>query len=171
MTPSFAAIVYEQGFAIDSLMAQVVERLKAGSLRLGGVVQQNSGDCDGVCDEMALVDVASGTLYPISQARGTGGTGCRLDAAGLAEAGGAVARALSAGVDLVLVNRFGKQEALGHGLRAEIAAGCLSGRPLLTAVRRDHLVDWEAFAGEDWQRLPPDVEPVARWALAATGRA
>ena len=40
-------------------------------------------------------------------------------------------------VDLVIVNRFGKQEASGEGLRQEIAGALLAGLPLLIAVRRD----------------------------------
>lgn len=67
-----------------------------------------------------------------------------------------MSEALSGSVDLVIVNKFGKQEVLGQGLRAEIAAGVLAGLPLLTAVRDDMLAAWSDFAGEDWQRLPPN---------------
>jgi nucleoside-triphosphatase THEP1 len=167
MTAHLAAIVYSAGFAIDELMAKIAEELRAQGLRLGGVVQRNQGDCADDCASMTLEDLATGRLYPISEDRGAGASGCRLDAAGLAAAGGAVASALDAPVDLLIINKFGKQEALGQGLRAEIAAGILAGLPLLTAVRDDVLPAFAAFAGEDWQRLAPAREAALGWALAS----
>ncbi|WP_186420424.1 DUF2478 domain-containing protein [Bosea sp. CS1GBMeth4] len=167
MTAPLAAIVYSAGFAIDELMAEVADALRRAGVRLGGVVQHNSGDCASGCASMALEDLASGRRFPISEDRGAGSTGCRLDAAGLAAAGAAVSDALSGPVDLVIVNKFGKQEVLGQGLRAEIAAGVLAGLPLLTAVRDDMLAAWSDFAGEDWQRLPSEPAAVTDWATAA----
>lgn len=166
MTAPLAAIVYSSGFPIDELMVEIAGRLKQAAVRLGGVVQHNQGDCASGCAAMALEDLASGKRFPISEDRGAGATGCRLDATGLAAAGGAVASALSGPVDLLIINKFGKQEALGQGLRAEIAAGFLSGLPLLTAVRDDMLAAWNDFVGEDWQALPPEHGAVEDWALA-----
>lgn len=167
MTAPLAAIVYSTGFPIDELMAEVADALRRAGVRLGGVVQHNNGDCMSGCASMALEDLASGRRFPISEDRGAGAAGCRLDAAGLAAAGAAVSEALSGSVDLVIVNKFGKQEVLGQGLRAEIAAGVLAGLPLLTAVRDDMLAAWSDFAGEDWQRLPPEPDAVTDWAMAA----
>jgi len=166
MTAPLAAIVYASGFPIDELMAEVADALRREAVRLGGVVQHNQGDCLSGCASMALEDLASGRRFAISEDRGAGATGCRLDAAGLAAAGAAVSGALSGPVDLVIVNKFGKQEVLGQGLRAEIAAGVVAGLPLLTAVRDDMLPAWSAFAGEDWHRLPPDAAAVTDWAMA-----
>ncbi|CAN7577900.1 DUF2478 domain-containing protein [Bosea sp. LjRoot237] len=167
MTAPLAAIVYSTGFPIDELMAEVADTLKREAVRLGGVVQHNNGDCMSGCASMALEDLSSGQLFPISEDRGGGSAGCRLDAAGLAAAGAAVTDALSGAVDLVIVNKFGKQEVLGQGLRAEIAAGVVAGLPLLIAVRDDMLAAWSDFAGEDWQRLPPESAAVTDWAMAA----
>lgn len=167
MTAPLAAIVYSSGFPIDKLMAEVAGGLKREAVRLGGVVQRNIGDCTSGCAAMALEDLSSGRLFPISENRGAGSAGCRLDAAGLAAAGAAVSGALSGAVDLVIVNKFGKQEVLGQGLRAEIAAGVVAGLPLLTAVREDMLDAWTEFAGEDWQCLPPEAAAVTDWAMAA----
>ncbi|WP_332684468.1 DUF2478 domain-containing protein [Bosea sp. (in: a-proteobacteria)] len=171
MTAPLAAIVYASGFPIDELMAEVAARLRQEAVRLGGVVQHNQDDCLRGCASMALEDLASGRRFAISEDRGAGATGCRLDAAGLAAAGGAVASALEGQVDLLIINKFGKQEALGQGLRAEIAAGFLSGLPLLTAVREDMLAAWGEFVGEAWQRLPPERDAVADWALASLRQA
>ena len=163
-----AAIPYAGGFLIDDLMQDVAARLKRRGLRLGGVVQHNDAACDDRCLAMSLEDLASGRRFPISQDLGAGASGCHLDAAGLAAAAVAFSDALAGRADLVIVNRFGKQEAVGEGLREEIAAVLLAGLPLLIAVRRDFLSAWRDFAGDDWLELPVDEEAVERWVQAVT---
>jgi nucleoside-triphosphatase THEP1 len=161
-----AAIPYDRGFPIDRFMAGLAQRLRGRGLRLAGVVQYNEGDCDGACEAMALEDLASGARFAISETRGAGASGCRLDSGGLAAAGGALAEALAGGVDLVIVNKFGRQELLGQGLRQEIVAALLAGLPLLIAVRRDVLPAFRDFAGDDWVELPVEPEAVETWAAA-----
>jgi nucleoside-triphosphatase THEP1 len=161
-----AAIPYDRGFPIDRFMADLARRLRGRGLRLAGVVQHNGGDCDGACEAMSLEDLASGARFAISETRGAGASGCRLDATGLAAAGGALAEALAGGVDLVIVNKFGRQELLGRGLRQEIVAALLAGLPLLIAVRRDVLPAWRDFAGDDWVELPAEADAVETWATA-----
>ncbi|MDP3407060.1 DUF2478 domain-containing protein [Bosea sp. (in: a-proteobacteria)] len=161
-----AAIPYASGFQIDQFMADLALRLKGRGLRLGGVVQHNDGSCDQGCLSMALEDLASGTRFPISENRGAASTGCRLDARGLAAAGGALTAALADGTDLVIVNKFGRQEVLGQGLRQEIAAALLADVPLLIAVRQDFLPAWREFAGDDWISLAAQPEIIEAWALS-----
>ncbi|MFA6966739.1 DUF2478 domain-containing protein [Bosea sp. (in: a-proteobacteria)] len=161
-----AAIPYTSGFQIDGFMAALATRLKARGLRLGGVVQHNDGACEQGCLSMALEDLASGHRFPISENRGAASSGCRLDASGLAAAGGALTAALADGADLVIVNKFGRQEMLGQGLRQEIAAALMAGVPLLIAVRHDFLAAWRDFAGDDWTELPGEPERIEAWALS-----
>lgn len=161
-----AAIPYTFGFQIDGFMAALATRLKARGLRLGGVVQHNDGACEQGCLSMALEDLASGHRFPISENRGAASSGCRLDASGLAAAGGALTAALASGADLVIVNKFGRQEMLGQGLRQEIAAALMAGVPLLIAVRLDFLAAWRDFAGDDWTELPSEPERIEAWALS-----
>lgn len=161
-----AAIPYASGFQIDGFMAALATRLKARGLRLGGVVQHNDGACEQGCLSMALEDLASGHRFPISENRGAASSGCRLDASGLAAAGGALTAALASGADLVIVNKFGRQEMLGQGLRQEIAAALMAGVPLLIAVRQDFLSAWRDFAGDDWTELPGEPERIEAWALS-----
>lgn len=156
-------IVYHPGFPIDGFLSGLVPDLRRAGLRLGGLVQHNAADRPDACDLMALEDVATGTVYPISEARGAGAAGCRLDAAGLAAAAPSLLG--GADVDLVLVNKFGKQEAFGRGLRDEIAAVVVSGVPLLIAVRVDLMSAWVEFAGEDWTRMEPEPTAIRSWAM------
>lgn len=159
-----AAIPYASGFAIDDFMQDVAAHLKRAGLRLGGVVQHNDAECDDRCMAMSLEDLVSGRRFPISQDLGAGAAGCHLDAAGLVAASAAFAGALAARADLVIVNKFGKQEALGEGLRDEIAGAVMAGLPVLIAVRSDFLPAWRDFAGNDWAELAADMAAVERWA-------
>lgn len=163
---TLAAIPYPRGFPIDAFMASLAGGLKRRGLRLGGVVQHNQGACGTGCAAMVLEDLATGTRFPISAPRGAEASGCILDASGLAAAGGAVLAALEGRIELLLVNKFGRQEMLGRGLRQEIAAALAAGVPVLLAVRTDFLDAWRAFAGEDWVELPPDAAAVEGWAAA-----
>lgn len=163
-----AAIPYASDFGIDAFMQGVVARLRRRGLRLGGVVQHNDAACADRCMAMSLEDLASGRRFPISQDLGPSAEGCRLDAAGLAAAATAFSGALAAAADLVVVNKFGKQEALGEGLRDEIAGMAMAGLPVLLAVRHDFLPAWRAFAGDDWIALAADADSVERWVLDVT---
>lgn len=163
-----AAIPYPSDFGIDTFMQGVVARLRFRGLRLGGVIQHNDAECADRCMAMSLEDLASGARFPISQDLGPSAEGCRLDAAGLAAAAAAFSGALAERADLVIVNKFGKQEALGEGLRDEIGKAVLAGLPVLLAVRHDFLPAWRSFAGDDWVELSADAESVERWAVDVT---
>ena len=154
-----AAIPYASGFPIDAFMQGVAARMKRRGLRLGGVVQHNDAACADRCMAMSLEDL------------GAAAAGCHLDAAGLAAAAAVFAAALAERVDLVMVNKFGKQEALGEGLRQEIANAVTAGFPVLIAVRRDFLPAWRDFAGDDWIELAAEAAAVERWVADATRRA
>ncbi|WP_181832730.1 DUF2478 domain-containing protein [Bosea caraganae] len=164
-----AAIVYPSGFPIDDFMAGLASAMKRRGLRLAGVIQRNSEDCGEGCLSMSLEELASGRHFPISEDRGASSEGCRLDASGLAAAGGAIAEALAGELDLVIVNKFGRQEMLGQGLRQEIAAAAMAGLPVLTAVREDFVPAWREFAGDDWVLLSPDEAAIEGWAAARLG--
>ena len=162
-----AAVVHEtRSTAIDRLMLETARRLRARGVKLGGLVQHNVEKQGADCSRMLLEDLASGHQVPISLERG-GGSGCRLDAAGLAEAAALGARGIAGGADFVIISKFGAQEAAGKGLREEIAQAVLRAAPLLTSVSIRLLPAFVNFIGESWTRLPPDLVAVEAWALAA----
>lgn len=170
-TPTIAAVIYEADGAIDDRLRAAVADCRRRGLRVGGIIQHNAGDCAGAGFNMEIEDLASGGRVSIVDPSITNPNDCRLDAAGLARAAAYLDPARQAGVDLVVVNRFGRQEALGRGLRAEIAALAAEGVPVLVAVRADFLADFEAFAGPDWRRIEAEAGPICGWIAAlARGR-
>jgi hypothetical protein len=161
-----AAVIYRPADDVDGLLATFASDLICEGHRIGGVVQRNAR---GVCGPRALMEMidlmGGGNAIRICQPLGSGANACKLDPAGLAEAATAVSRAIAARVELVVVNKFSKQEAAGGGLRAEIAAVIAAGLPLLTAVPEKCYDAWTKFTGafgttlvcerriaEDWWR-------------------
>ena len=157
---------------LDRLLAGVADRLAAGGLRLAGTVQQNSGpegDCR--CD-MDLRLLHDGAVIRISQALGPEARGCRLDTGALEEAAFAVSRALEGGPDLLIANKFGKQEGLGRGLRTVVAAAIEAGVPVLLAVAEETLPDFLAFAEDMAEQVNPEsAEAWARDAVRSAAHA
>jgi hypothetical protein len=122
-----AAIIYRPADDVDGLLANFASDLICEGNRVGGVVQKNTRGACGPRELMEMIDLMSGAAIRICQSLGSGAGACKLDPAGLAEAATAVSRAVAANVDLVIVNKFSKQEAAGGGLRAEIADAVTAG--------------------------------------------
>ncbi|OPY98453.1 hypothetical protein A5906_33100 [Bradyrhizobium sacchari] len=142
-----AAILYRSQDDVDTLLADFAETLARSGERIGGVVQRNIKDGAGCQVGMQAIDLMTGREISICQPLGSGATACKLDAAGLAEAAVAVTRAIAADVDLVVTNKFSKQEAAGEGLRSELADAIAAGIPVLTAVPEKCLDAWNTFTG------------------------
>ena len=163
-----AAVVHHaRSASIDLLMRQVVGSLRASGRSLAGLVQHNVEKVDADCAEMLLEDLASNQLISISMRRPRGSRGCRLDAAGLAQAAAIAAAGIERGADMVVISKFGAQEASGKGLRDEIALAVGSGIPLLTSVGERLLPAWRDFIGEAWTALPPDPSKMLGWSQMA----
>ncbi len=145
--------------AADRLLAATADTLQAQGWRLAGAIQDNidygeGRDCD--MDLRILGD--DGPTIRISQSLGPSATACRLDSGALALAVGRAETALAQGADLVIVNKFGKQECFGRGFRDFIAEALAQGIPVLLSVPSEQLPGFQEFAGDL-------AEPVARDAI------
>ena len=143
-----AAILYRPEDDIDTLLANFARDLLLAGEHIGGVVQQNVKDNSGKLVGMQLVDLMTDRSIGIFQPLGSGSSTCKLDTSGLAEATRAVTNAIAADVDLIIVNKFSKQEASGRGLRSELAEAVIAGRPVLTSVSEKCLDAWKEFTGD-----------------------
>ncbi|WP_420969427.1 DUF2478 domain-containing protein [Bradyrhizobium sp. B120] len=157
-----AAIFYQPNDDVDRLLADFAQDLARRGVRVGGIVQRHFKGANGT-HAMCAVDVATGQEISISKPLDSGTMSCTLDTNGLAEAAIVVSQALHDKVDLLVISKFGKQEAAGRGLRAEFIDAITSGVPLLTAVPRKCLVDWRAFTGDVGTLLVCDRQVVEEW--------
>jgi Protein of unknown function (DUF2478) len=79
----------------------------------------------------------------VKQAKGQ--TSCHLDAANVASACKALLDQIPIS-DLVVLNKFGKLEAIGQGLAAAFELAIGEGKPVLTTASHRHCDAWRAFA-------------------------
>ena len=158
-----AAVVYEAGFPIDEFLGRVAGQLRAEHVRLGGALQENAPGGDSRCAAMNLVDIATRKRFQISQDLGSQAEGCRLDAQGIAEFVVLFDRASQDNVELLILNRFGKAETEGGGLRPAFARAMEAGIPVLTAVRASYAEAWAQFHGHLASDLPTDIDAVLAW--------
>ena len=158
-----AAILYRPEDDVDTLLADFAGSLLRNGERLGGVVQRNLKDETGRSSGMHVIDLSTGRQISICQPLGSGATACKLDPAGLAEASLAVSRAIAEDAALIIVNKFSKQEATGHGLRSELAEAIMAGGPVLTAVPEKCIDAWKEFTGDRGTTLLCARHVVEEW--------
>lgn len=160
---SILAVVYADGFAADRLLAAFGYRLRDNGLAVAGLVQRNLFVRDRIKCDMEVEELASGAVLQLSEDRGPGARGCRLDRGALSEAAALLMRALDRKLDVLVLNKFGKVEAEGRGLRDAIAAAAALGVPMLVGVPFRNLDQWRAFAGDLAEECSSDRAPIERW--------
>jgi nucleoside-triphosphatase THEP1 len=163
-------VVYDDGLFADALIAQCAADLVASGYRLGGVVQSNAHPRGRRRCDMYVKDLLGGGEIKISLDRGNEARGCRLDPDAFARIGAWVERALLERVDLLIINKFGKEEAHGRGLRPVIAEALIAEMPLLIGVSTQNLCDFLTFVGDSATRLRPDIEAITAWCQKAIER-
>lgn len=98
---------------------------------------------------MDLVDLASGKVFRISEDRGEMSRGCRMDWNAVALAAASVEDTIRNDVvDLLVINKFGKAEEDGGGLRDAIAAAVELGVPVLLSIGLASIASLTDFAGD-----------------------
>lgn len=164
-----AAVVYTREDGVDTALAAAVQAMSQHGIVIGGLLQRVGKQIAPGKREMLVRILPGGKMICLSDPRGPGVQGCILDTDALAHAAVAFRRATLARPDLLLANRFGKQEASGSGLRAELAEAIMADIPLLVPVRADMLPDWRDFLGEQARELPPTTNAILDWAWPLAG--
>jgi hypothetical protein len=160
-------LVHERDEAPDPVIARTVARLEAQGLKPRGLLQHGEPGCGSTCATLYLDDIGMRRRVRIFEDRGPEARGCRLDTAGLSVAAGWLREAVEARPDVLFVNRFGKHEGEGRGLREEIGLAVAAGIPIVIAVKRPYLESWRAFAGESFATLPLDAGEIEGWCRKA----
>ncbi len=160
----FAAIVYDDGAKVDGLMTRFARELVEAGVDARGIVQLPP-DAQG-CGPRALMklhDVATGEVLPLCQNLGPGAMSCCLDSSALARAAQRLRSAASGPSDILFFSKFGKVEAAGGGMRAELAFAISEGRTVLTAVKRSLLPACRSFTGGQGALLYDRLWVVRDW--------
>ncbi|MDB5616290.1 DUF2478 domain-containing protein [Tardiphaga sp.] len=159
--PHLAALVYDDSHDPDALLRGFAADLNGSGLRAVGLVQLGHPLADP--PQLSALLVHSGDTLRLFQDLGPGATGCKLDLGQLLAAGTQVADAIDGGADLVIINRFGRQERDGKGLSYLIERALSADIPVLIAVPAARLADWDAFSGGMATRLNCDRASLEAW--------
>ena len=156
-----AALVYEQDQDPDKVLSGFASDLKACGYRVAGLVQIGHHCVD--APKLSAVLVHTGEKLQLFQDRGVCATGCRLDVGRLLDAGAHIANAIDQGVDLVIVNRFGRQERKGKGLSFLVERALSADIPVVIAVPSHRFSDWIRFTDGMSVKLRCDRETLDAW--------
>ncbi len=152
----------DKGLA-DEMLHDVATRLQAEGLTLAGVLQRDTmREGRRRCD-MDLIDLGSGDILRISEDRGNEARGCRLDTSAMADAAARIESGIALGANLVIINKFGKAEGEGRGLRDVIAVALAQDIPVLLGVSETSIEALRAFAGDYCTVTSPDREFLDTW--------
>lgn len=158
-----AALQGASSAEIQSRLAEFADQARSRGVKLAGVIEVSTEDKAGACGTLALRDLSTWSVIPISQNLGSGSSACNLDPRGLAEACAAVERAIGNGADLVILSKFGKQEAARSGLSDAFRAAFAAELPIATAVSPSVEKDWLAFSGDASEFLNLQTDSLIGW--------
>ena len=163
-----AALVYEKDQDPDRLLREFASDLTLRGHRAVGLVQTGHHCLD--APKLSAMLVHTGEELQLFQDLGACATGCRLDAGKLLDAGAHVAGAIDEGADLVIVNRFGRQESEGKGLLYLVERALSANIPVVIAVPSHRLADWIKFADSMSVKLNCDRNALDAWWSAVSAR-
>jgi hypothetical protein len=160
-----AAVMGSDGAMIQALLVEMVADWAAEGARIAGVIAESHGLPDRVCGAGILREIATGKPHPIYIDTPLSRNSCHLDAGGVADACAAVVRQIPT-CDLVVLNKFGKLEAMGEGLAPAFRAGIAAGKPVLTTVSGKHVNAWHELA-PNTIILAADKAALQKWWIGA----
>jgi hypothetical protein len=163
-----AALVYDQDQDPDQVLRVFAADLGSRGYRAVGLVQLGHHGDD--APRLSAMLVHSGEELQLFQDLGPWAKGCRLDVGQLLNAGAQVASAIDQGADLVIVNRFGRQEREGKGLTYLIERALSADIPVVIAVPSHRFADWIEFADGMSVKLRCDLGSLTAWWNAVATR-
>jgi hypothetical protein len=168
-TPALLAVVYSDGIEADQFIADFGYRLRDSGFALTGLVQHSHSARErGQCD-IEVEELASRIVLQLAEER-SDQQGCRFDSAALMEGGALIDAALKKAPELLILNKFGRLEAEGGGLRDVIADAIQLGIPAIVGVPCRHLEAWRQFTDGRAEETAINAARVRQW-LARQGLA
>ena len=162
-----AALVYDQHQDPDRILREFAAELNARDHRAVGIVQLGHHCTDA---KLSAMLVHTGEELQLFQDLGACSAGCRLDVDQLLDAGHQIAQAIDRGADLLIVNRFGRQEREGKGLSYLVERALGADIPVVIAVPSRRFADWIKFAGGMSVKLRCDRDALEAWWLSVSSR-
>ena len=164
----FAAVVYGAGDESDRLLLDFSEHLRRSGFRVAGIVQRGRAGEAGNSN-LGAVMLPGNEVVGMAHDPGSSSCGCRLHAEWVAHSARMLATAIERGVDLVIVNRYGKLETEGHGFIDLIKQTVSADIPALIAVPEPRFAAWTRYSGGMHVRLACWRAALDRWWQSLAG--
>lgn len=160
-----AYVMNSERGATDRLLSALAEKLQVLGVRTAGIVQTNQEICDTELCDMDVKVLPEGETIRISQSLGKDSRGCRLNPEALERAVARVQESLNQtpAPQILLVNKFGKHEADGRGMRVVFAEALERGIPVVSGVNGVNVAAFHEFSGGLAEAAPSDVEALVAW--------
>jgi len=164
-----AAMVYGsgQGPEMDRILETLAHGLSAEGLQLAGAVQHTARVPSSPRCDMVLEDLGTGGIHPISVDPSADVQGCRMEPNKIETLAMLAGDAIGRGAEILLLNRFGKNEIAGRGYREVISEAVSRGVPVLVGVSAANVATWDAFASSGYERLDIDGAAARTWCMKA----
>lgn len=146
--PPVTAILYVDGAVAARILHRAADALREAGFTCAGLLQHDEPRPDRRRCDMVLVNLSSGRRVRLSEDRGPGARGCHLDQGALLNLMEEARRDLDGGPAILILNKFGRSEAEGGGLRPLLADALERGVPILLGVPWRNVDDWRCFAGD-----------------------
>ena len=147
----------------DQMLARCARNLQEAEYRVSGVVQNDRQRPGRRACDMFLENLTTGESVCISADRGNGARGCRLDHAALAQATLWAEQALTLKPQLLILNKFGKEEALGRGFFPVMAEALALDIPVLSGVSALNFAAAQAITGGVAMQIEPTEDAIEFW--------
>ena len=159
------AIVYSDGLAADRFISNLGYKIREAGIGVAGIVQQNKFIRERTKCDMEVEELTSGTVLQLSADRGREARGCRPDRGVLSEAAALISASLQNEPELLILNKFGKLEAEGRGLRDTLADAVQLGVPIVVGVPYRNIEQWRVFAEGLAEECPIGSSRLHEWLL------
>jgi len=162
---SLAGALYPSRQREVGVLRDFANEVLAEGWRVGGIVQEVLTDSEGQTTGIDAIELDTGNRFAINRPTDSDRLNktCSLNPSVLAEAGGALDRAIRSHMDLVIVEKYGEQEQQGEGLADEILRAVSEGIPTLVAVPNGVREVWREFTGDLGEELSFDIESFRDW--------
>lgn len=165
------AVVYDDGFVADEILSALGYALRDMGVGVKGLVQRNTFRRDRHKCDMELEELGSGATFQLSEDRGRHAGGCRLDREAILSAAELIGLSLKDSCEFLIINKFGRSEAEGRGLREVIAKAAELEIATIVGVPRRNIEVWHRFAEGLFDQCHINETPfLISWIKERTGR-
>jgi nucleoside-triphosphatase THEP1 len=165
-SPAILAIVYADGGAAGSFIANLGYRLRDAGVAVAGVVPYRaSTPRNGTCG-VEIEELASRLVLQLAEDEDPQPFGCKIDPEAISEAAALISSSLRKAPSVVIFNKFGRLEADGGGLRETIAEAIQLGIPVIAGVPRRNIGHFRELTEGLAEETQVDSPRIYQWLAA-----